>query len=255
MIYRIIFVFLITSFVGLPREVVAASLDDVKDFCMGRIKVIGDAQGGEISLSGNTLSGSGSRIEIIRSGSTIDQLDFGEIGYNGCVERLSDFFGLGNSLAAELRWVCEFQTNSDITMLVNGEDVSGIDSGFISNLKNSLVAGGTETFLDRFGTAYVKGIDGRYHRHESEQKFKRDLEDFKSLGWGISALIILDFERASLEEMPIFAAGVEDAEIRMVSFVNSSLKMEFYGQMDVLVSDGSWGFIEMFGTYGSCRGI
>jgi len=73
----------------------ALSIDDVKDFCTGNTRVVVSAERGTVKYSdAEGASGQGQEVVVERAGAPIEKLDFGELGYIGCIEKLTKLFEL-----------------------------------------------------------------------------------------------------------------------------------------------------------------
>jgi hypothetical protein len=248
MIFRAI----VIAVLFLPTSVFSATVEDLKDFCQGRIQVNASAFDGSVSYEDGEVRADGSSITVFRRGATIDQLDFGQVGYLGCVERLGKAFGLIDLAVDELQVICDpGQVSVNyVEFFLDGVSVdpSQID---IDNFVGSLEQTNRTFYLDRLGYAYVRNVEGNYRRHESEAKFEADMRLLRETGFNDFVGIVVDYEEESLSNTPFFIPGVRDGFLQSLVFVDDQLSTNFRLSMDFVSNDGqeAYGWVEGYAGF------
>lgn len=237
----------------IPSLSKAASVEDLKDFCQGRLQVNASAIDGSVSYQDGEVSADGSSITVYRRGATIDQLDFGEVGYLGCVERLGRAFGLIDVALNELQAICDpgevSVSYAELTLDGVEVDPSHLDIG---NFVRTMQQTNRTFFLDKLGFTYVRDVEGRYRRYESASKFETDMQLLRNTGFSDFAGIVVDYEEADLDDTPFFVPGVQSGFMRSLVFVDDRLATNFVFSVDFLSQDGQEASGWLEGYFGHC---
>lgn len=241
------------AFCAIASAGTAQTIEDLKDFCQGRVHVSASSSGGTVTYSDGRVDANGSSITITRSGATIDQLDFGEVGYLGCVERLGRAFGLTNLAINELNVVCE-PDQPYIDYVEFYLDGVAVDPSFmdVNGFIDSIVQTSRTFYLDNLGYAYVRDINGRFRRYESENKFNADMQRLRQTGYTDFSGIVVDYEEADLQSSAFFFPGVRSGFFQSLTFVDPSLSTRFALAVDMTSDQGENAVGWLEGYLGFC---